>query len=291
MAFDSSSVTSLQSLSAPDVLPPSLSVDKPHFFADYNADFNKHGKTLLAERYKTKLCKNFMELSFCPYGFICMFAHGEEELRTPKMNVEDGLSTEESIRVFQRMWYKVAFQQQHSAVQNSVGFLWPFTCTSLMPPPPYHHHVPYFAQIPVKSTTSFPPPAARYRHDPYCAEVIPPESRFYSRLPDAALDSQEARNKHCYCSRAQSDNGKEGALCTASPASECFSQFQLTTLQLQNSENEPQLLPHIRSDDGDSSLCSSVGSHSGLSRSMSVTNSLAKRSESLSTYHEVEVIQ
>lgn len=61
-----------------------------------------HHRYLLAERYKTKTCRNHMMTGACPYGHRCMFAHGVHELRTTDMNVRDGLMTEEAIRSFQR---------------------------------------------------------------------------------------------------------------------------------------------------------------------------------------------
>ena len=57
---------------------------------------------VLAERYKTKMCRNFMTTGACPYHHRCMFAHGYHELRTTDMNVQDGLMTEEAIKSFQR---------------------------------------------------------------------------------------------------------------------------------------------------------------------------------------------
>lgn len=59
-------------------------------------------KAVLADRYKTRMCRNFEESGRCPYEMKCMFAHGEAELRTTEMNMEDGLVTEEAIKAFQR---------------------------------------------------------------------------------------------------------------------------------------------------------------------------------------------
>ncbi|KAA6387895.1 MAG: hypothetical protein EZS28_016578, partial [Streblomastix strix] len=36
----------------------------------------------ISARYKTELCRNFMESKFCPYGDRCEFAHGLSELRS-----------------------------------------------------------------------------------------------------------------------------------------------------------------------------------------------------------------
>lgn len=57
---------------------------------------------VLVERYKTKMCRNYMVNGSCNYHSRCMFAHGEHELRTTDMNVRDGLFTEEAIKSFQR---------------------------------------------------------------------------------------------------------------------------------------------------------------------------------------------
>ena len=57
---------------------------------------------ILAERFKTQMCRNYEKKGSCPYENKCMFAHGEADLRTPEMNVRDGLFTEESIEAFRR---------------------------------------------------------------------------------------------------------------------------------------------------------------------------------------------
>jgi len=58
---------------------------------------------IMAERYKTKMCRNYLATGACPYETRCMFAHGEHELRTPEMNLRDGLITEEAIKAYQRV--------------------------------------------------------------------------------------------------------------------------------------------------------------------------------------------
>lgn len=57
---------------------------------------------ILAERFKTRLCYNHIRTGFCPYESRCMFAHGEQELRTTEQNMADGLFTEEAIKSYQR---------------------------------------------------------------------------------------------------------------------------------------------------------------------------------------------
>ena len=65
-----------------------------------------HHRPILAERFKTKVCRNFVETGACPYFFRCMFAHGDHELRTKQMNMADGLYTEEAIKAFKRANYE-----------------------------------------------------------------------------------------------------------------------------------------------------------------------------------------
>uniref|UniRef100_A0A0A9YKG1 Zinc finger CCCH domain-containing protein 9 n=1 Tax=Lygus hesperus TaxID=30085 RepID=A0A0A9YKG1_LYGHE len=64
------------------------------------SDSNEAIKHILAERFKTKLCKNFCATGECPYANHCMFAHGNTELRTCRDNIRDGLVTEEAIKAF-----------------------------------------------------------------------------------------------------------------------------------------------------------------------------------------------
>ena len=65
---------------------------------------------ILAERFKTRLCYNYIRTGNCPYESRCMFAHGEPELRTTEQNMNDGLYTEEAIKSYQRASRLVARQ-------------------------------------------------------------------------------------------------------------------------------------------------------------------------------------
>jgi hypothetical protein len=58
--------------------------------------------SILAERFKTKMCQNYEKHGSCPYEARCMFAHGEQELRTTEMNMTEKLTTDEAIKAFQR---------------------------------------------------------------------------------------------------------------------------------------------------------------------------------------------
>lgn len=59
-------------------------------------------RNIVAERYKTKMCRNYVQTGVCPYETRCMFAHGDHELRTAEQNLADGLVTEEAVKLFQR---------------------------------------------------------------------------------------------------------------------------------------------------------------------------------------------
>jgi hypothetical protein len=59
-------------------------------------------RPILAERFKTKMCQNYEKSGACAYEARCMFAHGDDDLRTKEMNLKDSLTTEDAIRAFQR---------------------------------------------------------------------------------------------------------------------------------------------------------------------------------------------
>jgi hypothetical protein len=56
---------------------------------------------ILADRFRTKVCRNFVAKGTCPYTDRCMFAHGDAQLRTPEMNFRDNLLTGAAIRDYQ----------------------------------------------------------------------------------------------------------------------------------------------------------------------------------------------
>jgi hypothetical protein len=58
-------------------------------------------RSILAERFKTRSCENFKRHGECSFAHRCMFAHGEEGLRTTEMNIRSGLTTEKAIKTFQ----------------------------------------------------------------------------------------------------------------------------------------------------------------------------------------------
>jgi len=81
----------------------SLESTPVHSDTDSQQGTKAHAKAILADRYKTRLCRNFTETHECPYETRCMFAHGEEDLRTPEENYAQGLTSEESIRAHQKL--------------------------------------------------------------------------------------------------------------------------------------------------------------------------------------------
>ncbi len=62
------------------------------------------GDKVIAERFRTKLCRNYLldPDAPCPYEDRCMFAHGGHELRTAAQNMLDGLTSENTIRLFKQ---------------------------------------------------------------------------------------------------------------------------------------------------------------------------------------------
>jgi hypothetical protein len=61
---------------------------------------------ILAERFRTRMCRNHERTGDCPYFHRCMFAHGDHELRTKAMNLADGLVTEEAIKNFKKIGFE-----------------------------------------------------------------------------------------------------------------------------------------------------------------------------------------
>lgn len=64
----------------------------------------RYNRPVQADRYKTRMCDKWAAGN-CPYDVRCMFAHGEEELRTADDNIRDGLLTEEAIRQYRIQYY------------------------------------------------------------------------------------------------------------------------------------------------------------------------------------------
>lgn len=85
------------------------------------AEEEEEKKHILASRYKTKLCKSFLATGRCPYEVRCMFAHGEEEVRTSEQNIADGLTTEEAIKIFQAQHFD-RFGGGYSAYSRRHGY-------------------------------------------------------------------------------------------------------------------------------------------------------------------------
>ena len=49
-----------------------------------------------ATRFKTKLCRHYMESGVCPFQSRCVFSHGQVELRTSDENRTNGIVSEQS---------------------------------------------------------------------------------------------------------------------------------------------------------------------------------------------------
>jgi hypothetical protein len=75
-------------------------------------------RPILADRFRTKMCRNHTGNRTCPYRMRCMFAHTDDELRTPEMNFRDGLYTESAIRAFQER-ESAARRRQRGPKHNS----------------------------------------------------------------------------------------------------------------------------------------------------------------------------
>lgn len=165
-------------------------------------------KNVLAERYKTKLCRNYLETGKCPYEARCMFAHGGHELRSTQMNLDDGLVTEEAIRMFQRhrnsmpLASKLCLSTAVMPATSCFPYVPRFTQQPFMASPCYCHsghcccccsysysgcycgdccyNVPTLRNMSRKKRTKMSP-LIIYTHNPYNHCVLSPESKLYGK--------------------------------------------------------------------------------------------------------------
>lgn len=70
---------------------------------------------LFALRFRTEQCRTFVESGECRYRDRCMFAHGENELRTQTMNEADDLTSDKAVRVWIRDRRREAYTAKVSA--------------------------------------------------------------------------------------------------------------------------------------------------------------------------------
>lgn len=98
-------------------------------------------KAILAEKFKTKPCRNWQQSGHCPYEQRCMFAHRAEELRTKEMNIRDGLVTDEAIRNWRRMQaMKAQVAQTQAAADGARRAPAPARAAYHARPHPYNVH-------------------------------------------------------------------------------------------------------------------------------------------------------
>lgn len=157
-------------------------------------------KNILAERYKTKLCRNYLETGKCPYDVRCMFAHGGVELRSTQMNLDDGLVTEEAIRMFQRhrnlssLAPRLSLSTAVVPTTSGLPYVPRFAQQPFVASPCYCHsghcccccshpccgcyHVPSLQNMPWEKRTKLSP-LFIYTHNPYNQCVLSPKSKLY----------------------------------------------------------------------------------------------------------------
>ena len=104
-------------------------------------------------RYRTKMCRNFMNDGACPFQGRCVFAHTEEDLRTTEDNRVGGITTEEALRETQSRMQQLWLQNQRvvTVTNNKQS---PTSCQC--------------AQCMVKRNPEF----ELYRHNPYSFNPI-----------------------------------------------------------------------------------------------------------------------
>lgn len=123
----------------------------------------------IAERFKTKMCRNWTLTQACPYEQRCMFAHGDAELRTKDMNLRDELTTDEAVKQFQRRVYYHRQAQQQLQAANTAST--PSACDA--PVVAYQpQHRPSRAAVALPQETVLGA-GCRYTHDPYSVPILP----------------------------------------------------------------------------------------------------------------------
>jgi len=82
-----------------------------------SADPESNKAEIIAERFKTRLCKSYRKSGECPYFHRCMFAHGKDDIRTTEQNVAAGLVTENAVKAWQRARQKEAEKAEKAAAR------------------------------------------------------------------------------------------------------------------------------------------------------------------------------
>jgi len=153
-------------------------------------------RPVLAERYKTKLCKTFMDTGACIYEHRCMFAHGEFDLRTKEMNIRDGLVRSDALKMFQK-GMQLALK---AAAENR---------------PIEHHELP-------ESIRKQTPPPQKWRHNPYAFVAFDKTgSEYFASGSETRSDSQPATPNYC--------EAYDGVYETGYPSSDEVSPMQLAS--------------------------------------------------------------
>lgn len=100
-------------------------------------------KPILADRFRTKLCRNYAQTGECPYFHRCMFAHGEQDLRTKADNVRDGLFSEDAIRTFKRDAFLRTVAAAEATPSEASDDLASSGAVTVSPVRPAYRHDPY----------------------------------------------------------------------------------------------------------------------------------------------------
>jgi hypothetical protein len=138
---------------------------------------------VLAERFRTKKCRNWIDNGSCPYESRCMFAHGDHQLRTTEMNLRDGLTNEEAIRQFKRMLVlKARAQAAHANhLRMAEARVEQQDASAMHTPEQASAETSYdeFDQFQTPSSTTSTTTPSVYSHNPYGYKVIDE----YSEVP------------------------------------------------------------------------------------------------------------
>jgi len=154
---------------------------------------------IVVGRYKTKMCRNYIKFGSCPYEHRCMFAHGEEELRSEQQNESEGILSEEDLRRKQRAACPRGIHATKSPrVMHNAYSQYPCTCPECAPmayPAPCmcHECVARMSQCNCPECDAIM--ARRMQHRPcMCPECVPQNTaQYWAHAPYSAWAREPAQ--------------------------------------------------------------------------------------------------
>eukprot|EP00760_Papus_ankaliazontas_P029530 PhM_4_TR427/c4_g1_i1/m.14902 len=123
-------------------------------------------------RFKTRMCRHFLEKGSCPFAPRCAFAHSEEEMRTVQTNASEGLTHLSKLKEYQDT---VNQQCHHNHSSATNGHMMPSPAMAQ-----YQHHYGH------QPTVHAPPFMSNYQQHHYPAAAPMPSSTAQCSCPSCA---------------------------------------------------------------------------------------------------------